>query len=544
MANNELYQLNEINDIALQGLLKGQELVLINNENIHRINLSGIQLNRIIIKNCKNLKTVEIRDQENLIVEFDSCHNVISLVLANCKVSTLTINYSAIKKIELLYLEISQYLHLDKLTNERLEIRQSKNHQYDLIRNITLTNCNLDSVYIWNIKSDQIYFSESDFKYILLNNITTETIDFVNISFILDKRPISGINLLKVNCLSYFNFQILDHIKSSKVKFLFEDVKLFGESRFILKNSVANDSEYTLSLSKVSALGGIEILKENWIKKIYGEFTLFPNDEGNIIVDEVHFIKLTLKGFNVKASLNTLNSNIEHLKFENFNNKGVVKIINSDVFDTFDVVNSDLDNVVIRPLIVKNLKLSQGSFLGGLKVDGSNALSLDNTELLPENKQEFYRQLKQAAKNSNNKFLELEYKAKEMAHYKPISSGDKVSHWVNSLSDHGTNWVKPLCYIIYWNITIWLFLMPNLYSDYFTGNKSHEMTLFGSFIDLLFGLFVLLNPLSRLNDFNSFLVYSAHLNIIVPVLFFTSKIINGILIYQMISAFRKWVGKD
>ncbi|HMU05680.1 MAG TPA: hypothetical protein PJ990_18735, partial [Saprospiraceae bacterium] len=190
MVNNELYQLNEINDIALQGLLEGQELVLINNKSIQNINLSAFQLNRIIIKNCKNLKTIAIRDQENLIVELYSCNNVISVVLANCKVSTLTISYSKITRIELLYLEISQYLHLDKVTNERLEIRQSKKHQYDFIRNITLTNCTLDSIYILNIKSDQIYFSDSVFTYISLNEITAETIDFDHVSIIAAKRAL------------------------------------------------------------------------------------------------------------------------------------------------------------------------------------------------------------------------------------------------------------------------------------------------------------------------------------------------------------------
>jgi len=129
-----------------------------------------------------------------------------------------------------------------------------------------------------------------------------------------------------------------------------------------------------------------------------------------------------------------------------------------------------------------------------------------------------------------------------MAHYKPSSWGDKRSLWINSLSDHGTNWLKPFCYILYWNIVIWLSLMPNLYSDYFSGKKGSEMTLSGSFIDLFFGLFVLLNPLSRMSDFSSYLEYSEKLNVVVPFLFFASKIINGILIYQMVSAFRKWVG--
>lgn len=544
MVNNELYQLNEINDIALQGLLEGQELVLINNKSIQNINLSAFQLNRIIIKNCKNLKTIAIRDQENLIVELYSCNNVISVVLANCKVSTLTISYSKITRIELLYLEISQYLHLDKVTNERLEIRQSKKHQYDFIRNITLTNCTLDSIYILNIKSDQIYFSDSVFTYISLNEITAETIDFDHVSIIAAKRALVGIRFFKVLCLSYFTLRIVDHIYSSKVKFIFDDLKLNGETTFVLCDSKDVKSEYQIILNKVSAFGGITFSSDNWYKLITGKINFFPNDEGYIIFNSLNFDKLTISGFNTRASLNTLNSDIHHMFFENFNNKGVVKIINSEVFDTLEVVNSDIDNVVIRPLIVKNLKLSQGSFLGGMKVDGSNALSLENTELSSETKQEYYRQLKQAAKTSNNKFLELEYKAKEMQHYKPSGKAEWFSHWINSLSNHGTDWGRPLIYILFWNLVIWLLISYKLYTSYFVISLQKGYSLAEILVKLSFGIWIILNPVSRMSEFTAYLEYKPPVHGFVPFLFFAAKIINGILIYQMITAFRKWVGKD
>lgn len=287
----------------------------------------------------------------------------------------------------------------------------------------------------------------------------------------------------------------------------------------------------------------VSSIVENQQKVIFTTNIFSTESEGVLNFGNINFKRASLFGANSKLNISFEHCSFDEIDVKDFDNKATVKFTNSQVIEKLSINNSELNDVIFRPLNVKTLDVHPDSFLGGMKIYGSEAINLDSTNLSLENKQEFYRQLKQSAKNSNNKFLELEYKAREMAHYKPRSY-DKVTHWFNGLSDHGVNWLKPLIYIIYWNFVIWLILSYNLYTSFFVINLQKGYSLCEILLDLSFGFWIVLNPVSRMSEFNTYLAYYPPIHFTVPFLFYGAKILNGILIYQMISAFRKWVGKD
>jgi hypothetical protein len=328
----------------------------------------------------------------------------------------------------------------------------------------------------------------------------------------------------------------------------FSSVLLAKSGELIPQNSPNGGNNFVISLKLKSVKFREGLLVASYLKNdklIINTNILYSTEcEGILKFRNLHFQSANLIGANLKFMTSFDQCAFGEISFLDFDNKSTVKFINSDVIEKLEISSSDLNDVIFRPLKANSLHIQPDSFLGGLKIYGSDAISFENTDLSPENKQEFYRQLKQAAKNSNNKFLELEYKAKEMEHYKPSGWGDYLSHWVNSLSDHGTNWVLPLVYLIFWNIVIWLLLSYNLYTSFFIIGLQKGYSLSEILLKLSFGFWIVLNPVSRMSEFSAFLEYNKPVHTLVPILFFASKIINGILIYQMISAFRKWVGKD
>lgn len=546
-------------------------LKYINDKDIQSIIIdeSYTNIRTLQIENCPNLISINISNQYNFkrieIIRWENRDLITSLTIRNSSVDVLHIFESKSDWNSILDTKVNRFSIISSDFGN-LNLGISDNAKENDLGSIFLDDCKFDTISVSKSIFDTISISNLRFKGLEFKAISCQSFkanqitgqeDFINFisrnnqeEYIKNDIIIDKVKISFINCNFFENFELFNFYNKEKnlnYEITFENVVL-EKAGVIMPLSSHNDgTSYGVSLNfmAIKFKRGLNVssIVENQQKVVCTTNVFSTESEGVLNFGNINFKRASLFGANSKLNISFEHCSFDEIDVKDFDNKATVKFTNSQVIEKLNIKNSELNDVIFRPLNASSLHIHPDSFLGGMKIYGSDAINLDSTELSPENKQEFYRQLKQAAKNSNNKFLELEYKAKEMAHYKPSSWGDKRSHWVNSLSDHGTNWVKPVVYLVFWNLVIWLLITYNLYSKQFDIAKNDD-SVCSLLVDLSFGLWIILNPISRMSEFASYLDYDQPVHSFVPFLFFASKIINGILIYQIISAFRKWVGKD
>ena len=139
---------------------------------------------------------------------------------------------------------------------------------------------------------------------------------------------------------------------------------------------------------------------------------------------------------------------------------------------------------------------------------------------------ESFRQLKLAARRQEDTVNYLRFKSLEMEEYRKLKSvsnvWDKFTLWVGSFNSFGLNWIFPLFLIL--SLTFILMVLGFELSD--ISVKKHKSA-----------YFQLLNPVHRLSslgiptkDMNGWFLFFDLL----------IRVVNGVLIYQVIAAFRKF----
>lgn len=530
------------------------ELVLENLTSLKAININSKKIRSIKVYNCNNLTNILIRNQDilnsvEIIYEISDLN--VNLFVNNCVVSSFelsgsynhvsvvntNINEFLIKRANIIYLGVNS---LDNDNNVKFKIRNfrinNSSIEYAKIKALAILFFKTNNYTIKKFSAETCDLGEIEI------NDTKITTDNNSIDTEIYGKVKAEIEFKNVKINDVFNLMIFDiNSENTDLEIILSNVN-FGKSAFI--QIPFNPSKTNLRISKIKSYEQLHIQGKSKLKSNLNIFLNYTSEcEGILTLENLLLDEIIVQGTNNKLTTTINTCSINYIRYENFDNLGIFKVINSTNITDLVVKNSDLNNVVFRPFKVVRFSIYPDSFIGGMKIYGSDVITLEKTLPLDQ-KEEFYRQLKQAAKNSNNKFLELEYKAREMENYNPKTKKDKFLHWVNSISGHGTNWVLPIYYMIFINIPIWLLIMYNLYCNKFNELKCSDNYTCYSLLDFTFGLGIIVNPLSRFSEFKSYLVHCDNIPAIVTVLFFLSKIINWVLIYQMVSAFRKWVSKD
>lgn len=212
---------------------------------------------------------------------------------------------------------------------------------------------------------------------------------------------------------------------------------------------------------------------------------------------------------------------------------------NEFAFNTFTVIRAD--NVTLDKIKASNVQWFKDR---NLSIEIANQTAIEEFR----RRREVYRQIKQALKSSGNQIDSLIFQAREMQAYrnelnssKDYNLGDKVIMSVNQTNDYGINWLKPFVLILLVTCGFYLIELP------FFSNKINylpatswfdiKLTVF-EFHDRFEVFWQMLNPARRFTT-----VYGEVDNGWLYMLDFFHRVILGILIYQLIKAFRKLVTK-
>lgn len=273
------------------------------------------------------------------------------------------------------------------------------------------------------------------------------------------------------------------------------------------------------------------------------------NNNGNLKFQHISFLELKLidfinnsklQFFNIaairdrKTLLNIDESNIGETEFYNANLKS---------FEIVSIKSSILYKVIAINVI----------WFGKQQLNPSKSIVKEILEKEWKNNREIFRQLKYAMENQGNRINSLDFKSYEMyafreemkQHYpKTKKWGNRFILWVSQSNDFGLDFGKPLRLIFFTAIICYCFIVVGV-SDklsFALGNGCEDITLtFSEFRHYLKGLFKMINPLY---DLNSAFNIDPKIKVVsswVGLIDMCYRIILSYLLFQMVSAFRKFV---
>lgn len=161
-------------------------------------------------------------------------------------------------------------------------------------------------------------------------------------------------------------------------------------------------------------------------------------------------------------------------------------------------------------------------------------------------KREIYRQIKQALKNNGNQIDSLIFQAREMSSYRNELKNSKKYKWTDRIvmtvsrsNDYGLNWGKPVIIVLAVTFIIYVILLPYL-SNKIAYSLSFTLEDFKNTEDAFYSnlktFWQLFNPIRKMDDtfgkVDSGWIYCLDL---------LHRIFLGIMIFQIIKAFRKYV---
>jgi hypothetical protein len=273
--------------------------------------------------------------------------------------------------------------------------------------------------------------------------------------------------------------------------------------------------------------------------KIMGSF----RKEGIYLFNNCSFNKFICTGINSPLKLSLIksydNQPIFNIRFSDLNRASFFNV-NLQSFDSVIIEKSDFTNLITSHVIWFEDKQ--------LKTDDQS--ELDD----PHERREFYRQLKYNQEKQGNKIqalkflsLEMEYYSRELApknnhiqnllKYKTsgffcyfilaFTSQNRFILWVGKSNNHGQNFLKPIIILIVLSFPFYWLILRTVYSNVDFASLQEDLTVWAQ----------LLNPIHDVSKiFIGCNLYSpTHL------LDLAWKIIEAILIFQTITAFRKYI---
>ncbi|WP_196895247.1 hypothetical protein [Aureivirga marina] len=335
---------------------------------------------------------------------------------------------------------------------------------------------------------------------------------------------------------------------------------LYSESIFINSNTFQKDcfiefenSQNNQNLNKVilhkSQFNSFILKNHSSIKMKLDFFNIIysTHHDGNLKVENFHINELFLEGTN-KGSLTIFKNSIySKINFQDFVNKNSLMFQNCEINEkesSLKIIDSDLGDTKFNDFSFKSFKEIQieNSFINEIKTsnvewfdDEQLTTNSENAFKTQRNKREIYKQLKQALESNGNKIDSLLFKAREKKAYKKelqlsnnAKKEDKLILWVGKINEHGLSWWKATKILLLLNFGFYiLFLLVT--------NEKINLDSFQLY-------FQLLNPTRKLptlygfSEKNPFVTFITFLDIF-------QRLILGIFYFQIIQAFRKFVGK-
>lgn len=392
-----------------------------------------------------------------------------------------------------------------------------------LIGNVSLIkNSFNDNVMFWNI--------ECSFSLTTNYNIFKDT-------FKIEGSRIKSFSLIGDTFEKKAEFENRDMSGNNLVTYL---NKLYiAEAKFIegIDFSGLGESLDELNLIITPELNGV-LNFDNWVV----EKTIISGINQNL--------KLLFKSIKFRFLLINDFTNFSDISFDRCKGNGNDAILN--------LINSDLGSTRFNEFDLKSFKILRLNNVSIDKIRPSNVNWFEHSQVeigvheqkgneKARRKREIYRQLKQALKNHGNQIDSLMFQARELKCLRDefkksdkYSWGERLIMTVSQSNDYGLNWRKPAGIVFIITFLLYIFVLPGisnkiLFSPSFSlDDLKNTYYIFESNFKTFWNLF---NPVRRFDltygdTIQSDWIYFLDL---------LHRVFLGIMIFQIIKAFRKYV---
>ncbi|WP_024742388.1 hypothetical protein [Tenacibaculum maritimum] len=425
---------------------------------------------------------------------------------------------------------------------------------------LDISNCNLElRINSSEVKTLRIESMKGDVS--LINSIFTDWVKFWNV-----ECP----NNLTLN---YNTFKKEFEVKASRIKGFY----IHGDT-FLRKSKLENrgDSEQNIHVH----LDEIYITDANFVESFefdgMGEnlskitLPLSLNAKGVLKIHNWKIKETLVSGVNQNLKLLFSMIGFKRLMLTNFSNFGVVNFDGITALNLdFKTINDPESSIIIANSILGLTRFSEFDFesfsfinlsftsFDGIEASNVNWFSdnklqinsqLPSSELDFRRKREIYRQIKQTLRSKGNQIDSLIFQAREMRTYreelkssKNYSCSDRIIMTVNQTNGYGINWLKSLSLILLITFITYLITLPMFSGKitYALGNDFVSFEIYwNEFINKLSTLAQMFNPARKFS--------STYGNNVTTTLYFLDllhRIVLGILIFQLIRAFRRLASK-
>jgi len=502
----------------------------------------------------------------------------ISVLFSNCHFSAHNLNIEETETESGFKIKHTTDLHdlsirsskLDKLNIESVTLNKVNFYNNSFLSELRFENCTVNSLLRQESNSySSLVFLKSKFLknlflkdneiYLGLTFQECEFIDTINIDPFQDIKQDSKLNLIdnifnKKITISYYK-RINQNIWSGGCDEIFIFANKFNDGIYI---SGCDEGQITrinkISLDFSSTFEGF--LKISNFKTMY-LLTTGENYKGNVILN---FIEAN--DFSIEAFANY--STFQLIKCRSFEKNSQFKILESYLekfqftncdlasFEKFDFRSSNLSMIKSSSTLWFNYKQLENTIITNrpkntpLLENGKYKIKKHNESVYLQLR-DVFRQLKYAMEQQGDKVNALTFKSYEMkAHHNYLKTSkswydkDRISLLLGKTNSFGINWYLPLIFLFGFTILFHTFLLFDESPKYFCFGNTFLPK------DFLFDLWntkstfiKLLNPLLKMEDLFEVTDYKAsgftHLS------YFSYKIIYSFFIFQLISAFRKFV---
>lgn len=292
--------------------------------------------------------------------------------------------------------------------------------------------------------------------------------------------------------------------------------------------------------------------------------------KGEINFRNFNFDTATLVGNNINAKIKFNHIHFKVLRIDEFTNASKlqfydIKAIKHEL-STLEINKSNLgltefydfdfrsfNKVVIKTSILSEIIASNVTWFRKEQLYPELGISKYEAEIQWKNNREVNRQLKYAMEKQGNKIQSLEFKSYEMECYKKEliqqgtnegNFGNKFILWLSQSNDFGLNYIKPFGLIIITALICYVFIVigisPNLEFKLGDGCEDIKMTIY-QLSKYSYGLPKMFNPLYDFNKAFKISNESDNFSFWVSFIDLVYRLVLSYLIFQLVSAFRKFV---
>jgi len=238
---------------------------------------------------------------------------------------------------------------------------------------------------------------------------------------------------------------------------------------------------------------------------------------------------ISIKAFNSNSELSITHSNIGRTHFFNA------------FLDTFDKV--EIFNSILTEIVIANVKWFEDKKLNSTIIVSSE----DYT-----NKKEIYRQIKCALEKQGDRIASLRFKALEMSAfknesfskvkcYKKIFGIDRFILWIGQTNNFGQNWLKPVLFAIGFTLFFYFLIVVGISDKLSYSLNPNKASFQITWNELMYYCNIIPQLMNPTNTLSKILPENTVLSFCVNLWDYLLKIFLAFFIFQIISAFRKYM---